>query len=174
MSKESTPTLLGKLFLFILLGYFAFVIMVKQPSFNILDNVNLLFHEAGHLIFSLFGRFISIAGGTIMQLLIPLGIAIYFLVKKNIFALGVGVFWFGENLVNISYYAADAQTKVLPLIGGGHDWSYLLSKLSLLKNAELVGNVFLYTGEIVIISSLVFMFLYLLLNFIKLQEQAKT
>lgn len=37
----------------------------------LLDNVNLVFHEAGHVIFALGGEFIGILGGSLMQVLIP-------------------------------------------------------------------------------------------------------
>ncbi len=44
-----------------------------------LHGVNLVFHEAGHVIFGLFGEFMGIAGGSLNQVLIPLAATIAFL-----------------------------------------------------------------------------------------------
>ena len=38
----------------------------------VVDNVSLLIHEAGHMIFGIFGwRFLGILGGTLLEILIP-------------------------------------------------------------------------------------------------------
>ena len=42
------------------------------------DGANLLFHEAGHLLFSILGEWVIMAGGTLLQLLIPGGLATAF------------------------------------------------------------------------------------------------
>src|SRR3954462_1087916 len=34
--------------------------------------INLVFHESGHIIFSPFGEFMTVLGGSLMQILIPL------------------------------------------------------------------------------------------------------
>ena len=46
--------------------------------------INLVFHEAGHIIFSPFGEFMTILGGSLMQVLIPLICAAAFLVQQVI------------------------------------------------------------------------------------------
>ena len=54
--------------------------------------------------------------------------------------------WLGQNFVNISVYAADAQKRKLPLLGGNnvyHDWNYLLSEIGILKYDAEVGYFFL-------------------------------
>ena len=48
----------------------------------------------------------------------------------------VSLLWFGQNFINISVYAADAQAKRLPLLGGNkvyHDWDYLLREIGILQ-----------------------------------------
>ncbi len=42
-----------------------------EISESFMHRVNLVFHEAGHVIFMPFGRFLSILGGTLGQWLIP-------------------------------------------------------------------------------------------------------
>jgi len=39
---------------------------------------NLVFHEAGHIILSPFGRFLGVLGGSLMQVLIPCVCAVAF------------------------------------------------------------------------------------------------
>jgi len=39
-------------------------------QWHFIDGVNLLIHEAGHIIFMPFGEFISIAGGSLFQLIV--------------------------------------------------------------------------------------------------------
>ena len=48
-----------------------------------LDYVNLAFHEAGHLLFSPFGSTLGYLGGTILQLLVPMGLVAYFLYRRH-------------------------------------------------------------------------------------------
>ena len=39
---------------------------------SFLHLINLLFHEAGHIIFSPFGQFMTMLGGSLMQVLVPI------------------------------------------------------------------------------------------------------
>jgi len=59
------------------------------PSFVqfLLGRVNLVFHEAGHLVFGMLGRFIATLGGSLMQVLVPFVCAGAFLLRhRNSFA----------------------------------------------------------------------------------------
>jgi len=53
----------------------------RSPSFThfIIYNVNLVFHEAGHVIFIPLGRFMTILGGSLLQVLVPLLCTVAFL-----------------------------------------------------------------------------------------------
>jgi len=99
-----------------------------------IDWVNLPFHEAGHLVFQPFGETLHILGGTLGQLLVPLGLGAYFLFRRpNPFAAALCSWWFGENFVNIAAYMADARDMKLPLVGGGEqDWTSLFYQFGLL------------------------------------------
>jgi hypothetical protein len=104
--------------------------------------VNLPFHEAGHIIFSPFGKFIQTLGGTLGQLLMPLVCCAVLLIKtRDPFGASVALWWFGENFMDIAPYINDARALELPLLGGVtgkdvvdyHDWEYILGKLGLLQ-----------------------------------------
>jgi len=119
--------------------------VTNRGEFGLLDSADLVIHEAGHFFFSLFGRFIYTLGGTLMQIILPSIIASYFF--RNNYRTGVqfGLLWLGQNFINISVYAADAQARKLPLIGGNkvyHDWHYLLGEIGILQYDYLVGYIF--------------------------------
>ena len=144
--KESLTKYKTSIFLFPFAIYFLF----SRGDYTLLDNADLAIHEAGHFFFMIFGQFVGIAGGTIMQIIFPLFIALYFL--KNLYVTGfqVFIFWLAQNLINISVYAADAETRKLPLLGNGkHDWYYLLTELGILNHAESVGFIFFFLSIIV-------------------------
>jgi len=105
-----------------------------------LDLVNLAFHEAGHLLFSPFGSTVHYLGGSLGQLLVPAGLAVYFVVRqRQPIGSAFCLWWFGESLINISIYMADARELALPLVGGGdHDWNELFYRFGLLGEASVV------------------------------------
>jgi hypothetical protein len=98
------------------------------------DFVNLAFHEGGHIIFGLIGvRFIMVAGGTLMQLLLPGAAILHFLKRGERLSACVALFWLGQNFLGIGHYVADARAQQLDLLAGGvHDWTYLLETTGLL------------------------------------------
>ena len=117
----------------------------NRGEFGLLDNADLVIHEAGHFFFSFFGKFIYTLGGTLMQIILPSIIASFFF--RNNYRTGVqfALLWLGQNLINISAYAADARARKLPLLGGNkvyHDWHYLLGEIGILEYDHIVGYVF--------------------------------
>lgn len=113
-----------------------------------LDLVNLAFHEGGHVIFGLLGaRFIMVAGGTLMQLLMPAAAAVHFLKRGEKASACACLFWVGQNFLGIGRYAADARAQQLDLVAGGvHDWTYLLEVAGLLTRDAGVGAAFQIFG----------------------------
>ena len=100
-----------RLILFFIVFWYSFNIVkltingFNDPDipFSFLHNVDLIFHEAGHLIFSFFGDFITALGGTMMQLIIPLTCSYVLLVKsKDPFGSAICFWWVGENFLDIS------------------------------------------------------------------------
>jgi len=128
----------------------------NKSGFLLLDHVNLPFHEFGHIFFSPFGEFTGILGGTIMQLAIPFGIMILFVLKGETAGAAFCAFWLGENLLNISVYMADARRMILPLVGGGeHDWNILFYKVHLLRYDTVIAKIVRFVGWLIMILSLV-------------------
>ena len=118
-----------------------------RPVFGYLSGTDLLFHEAGHLFFSPFGERISIWGGTLTQLLIPSGIMIAFLWKRQPYSASVMGCWIGQNFFSISDYIKDARAQVLPYVGGEiHDWAYILGHWRLLEKDQEIGNAVWFLG----------------------------
>jgi hypothetical protein len=123
----------------------ALIWSLNRGKFGLIDNVDLVIHEAGHFFFSFFGKFIYTLGGTLMQIILPSIIAGFFL--RNNYRTGVqfSLLWLGQNFINISVYAADARARRLPLLGGDkvyHDWHYLLGELGILQHDQMVGLIF--------------------------------
>ncbi|MFN3695135.1 MAG: hypothetical protein ACK4UV_09005 [Ignavibacterium sp.] len=119
--------------------------ILNRGEYGLIDNVDLVIHEAGHLFFMFFGKFIYTLGGTLMQIIIPSLIAYSFF--RNNYRTGVqfALLWLGQNFINISVYAADAQARKLPLLGGNkvyHDWHYLLGELGIMEYDFAVGYAF--------------------------------
>jgi hypothetical protein len=123
-----------------LVGFFivftAFVLFVikSEPGFiMILDDANLVFHEAGHPIVGLFSQRLETYGGTMGQLTFPIVLAVCFWRRNEAISFAVSVIWFFENWLNIAAYMADARAKVLPLVGGGdHDWARIFGRWDVL------------------------------------------
>ena len=115
---------------------------------------NLIFHEAGHVIFSPFGRFMTVArrepvsdpgAGHLRDRLRPSGNREP--ARGHWFSAAVCTWWAGQNLVDVAPYIADARKLQLTLIGGrtggeveGHDWEYLLTQLGWLHLDATLGR----------------------------------
>ncbi len=155
MDQYQKPSLITILLILVLL-IIVFYITGIQNNLTLLDNANLLFHEAGHMVFGLVGiEFITVLGGTLLQLIIPMIIIFYFYSNSNSFGAQVGLYWLGENIVNIARYVGDANVKIIPLIGGGHDWEYLLSQMGILSSAETLGGFLRIIGIMIMLAIII-------------------
>jgi hypothetical protein len=124
--KPLGPAALG-LCLLVCGGLALWALTAADPWIPLLDGANLLFHEAGHPLFGIFGEGPGLYGGTFMQLLVPLVVAGNFAWRRETAPFALSLAWACQNLVNIARYAADAREQVLPLVGGGeHDWEGIL------------------------------------------------
>ena len=113
---------------------------------SVLHLPNLVFHEAGHVILGIFGRFVGVIGGSLFQFALPLIIAGAFLRQGDAFAAAVCTWWGGQNLLDVAPYIADARNLQLVLLGGrtgaeveGHDWEYLLTQMNVLHLDQTIG-----------------------------------
>lgn len=104
--------------------WFAFVARAPVPVF---DWVDLGVHEAGHVITQPFGDLFRAMAGSLLQVAVPAGLALYFWLRQHdAAATGFCMAWAGTSAWDVSVYVADAPVQALPLIGGGHDWAYIL------------------------------------------------
>jgi hypothetical protein len=124
------------------LVWFAYILVkhLSNPMYSsLLGALNLGLHEFGHLIFSPFGQFLHMLGGTLFQIFAPLLGAINFYRQDDFFSIALCFGWLSTSLFDVARYAADARVMNLPLLspfGGGdpiHDWNYLLSRMGILS-----------------------------------------
>lgn len=126
---------------------------------SFLHNANLAFHEFGHIFFSPFGRFMTILGGSLFQVLMPLGLMLVFMVKqRDNFAASIMLWWSGQNFIDVSPYIDDAQYRSLPLVGGGgeesHDWGNLLTMMNALEKTHTIAQASFNLGALMILLAL--------------------
>lgn len=132
-------------------------------SQTFLHGVNLAFHEAGHVIFGFFGRFLGVFGGSLGQIVMPLICMGTFLFYRNPFAASVALWWTGQNFMDLAPYINDARALQLPLIGGNigsdnpdfHDWHHLLRDLGWLKYDHTLAVFSNHIGVLLMIVSFV-------------------
>ena len=121
-------------------GGFLLYAATNHTGFLFIDNVNLVVHEAGHLLFGWFGYSIGIWGGTLLQWLVPVLLAAFFFVQRETPGFTFCTFFFFENWLYTSSYMADARAMALPLVTVGdtentvHDWNFIFSQLDVLSH----------------------------------------
>ncbi len=125
---------------------------------SFMHNINLPFHEFGHVLFSFFGRFMMILGGSLFQVLLPLGLMLVFIFQRqDNFAASVMLWWCGQSFIDVSPYIADAPYRVLPLVGGAgessHDWGNLLTMTGKVDSALSYANTSFGIGVILMLLS---------------------
>ena len=156
---------------------FARAPMGTAASGSVLHLPNLVFHEAGHVLFTPFGRFMTVLGGSRFQFALPLALAIAFVTRRNLFGAVVCTWWAGENLLDVAPYIADARALKLVLLGGrtgaevqGHDWEYLLATLGWMRFDQALGAGAHRLGLAMMIGALICGAVYLMRN----REESQT
>jgi hypothetical protein len=129
------------------------------------DLVFVPIHEGGHLLFGWFGsQWLTVAGGTLLQLFAPFALAVYFLFRRQITGTAFCAFFFFEQFLPIATYMADARSQSLTYVTVGdpdmaeHDWFYLFSHAGVLDHDTQIGAVvrFLgWAGMLAVVASLV-------------------
>ena len=67
-----------------------------------------------------------------MQVILPAIVACHFYQYRSLLGIQVSLLWLGQNLLNISVYAADARAQELSLlVNRKHDWHHLLEQTGL-------------------------------------------
>lgn len=128
-------------------------------EWHFIDNVNLVFHEAGHAIFFFTGEFCNIAAGSIFQIALPLFISLYFFAQKEKISAALCLLWVGQNMLNVSLYVKDSIVMQLSLLGGDsviHDWNYLLSTTNTIQYSSNIALSFYILGISTILLGTIF------------------
>lgn len=122
-----------------ILGLLSLYFIFNRGEYTILDWFHLFIHEPGHFLFAIFGRFLGMLGGTLMQILLPLVCAILFFRWKKKFSVQLCLFWLAHSLINVSVYIDDADKMKLRIIGKIHDWNWILGKMDITEHASEIG-----------------------------------
>jgi len=148
---------------------------------SFMHRVNLVFHEAGHVIFMPFGHFMMVLGGTLGQLLMPLIVGGTLLWKnRDAFGASLALWWLGQSLMDCAPYINDARDLQLMLLGGGtgadrpgvHDWENILLDLGLIEHERTIALLADRLGELVMITAFVWGAVVLRMQWARLREGA--
>ncbi|MSO19638.1 MAG: hypothetical protein EXQ56_04125 [Acidobacteria bacterium] len=133
----------------------------NRDGFLVVDQVNLIVHEAGHLLFGWLGQTPGVWGGTLFELIVPAALAIHFGLRREATGVVFCLFFFFENFLYISVYMADARAQVLPLVTvgdpemGSHDWFAIFSSLGLLYYDTGIGRFVCMVGWLGMLAAIV-------------------
>ncbi len=167
---ESTDalTFYGRLLVYLLFFVWGWYFIWLDMSSNaigasFMHNIDLVFHEAGHVIFRPFGWFMTVLGGSLMQLIVPAVVTGAFLFREgNAFGASIGLWWLAQSLMDLAPYINDARAQQLMLLGGGtgadmpgmHDWNNILGYLDLLAQDHRIAVVTDALGETLMLVAL--------------------
>lgn len=124
----------------------------------LVSHVDLGIHEFGHMIAMWAPNTFVALAGSLLQVAAPLGLAAYFwFARKELSSVVLLVGWAAVSLRNVSVYMADANARVLPLLGGqeGHDWAYLFGVWGVLPQAESIAGFVSGIGWLTFVCALV-------------------
>lgn len=168
LEKMDAMAFYGRCFVLVLLvvwSWFLFGYDYRDGEIgtSFMHNILLPIHEAGHVLFRLFGEFMMILGGSLFQLVLPFSIGVAFIVMhRDNFGAAIGLWWTSVSLIDLSPYIYDALHPQLTLIGGGtgandgpHDWIYLLITLGQIDNAQRWGTFAHTCGGVLMLAALV-------------------
>ncbi len=122
-------------------------------------------HEAGHILFIPFGRFMTVLGGSLLQVLLPLVLMVSFVFgfggsRRDNFAASLMLWWAAMAIIDVAPYIWDAFDPKMMLLGGktgaesdGHDWQNILGDLGLLKRAHLIAGIAHKLGLVVMLAA---------------------
>jgi len=120
-------------------------------------------HEAGHVLFIPFGRFMTVLGGSLAQVLMPLALMGAFVYglggsRRDNFAASLMLWWAAVSIIDLAPYIWDAFDPKMMLLDGktgaesdGHDWQNILGDLGLIKRAHLIAGIAHKLGLIVML-----------------------
>jgi hypothetical protein len=118
---------------------------LRDPDkWSLISGMILGTHELGHVVFAPFPEVWTVAGGSILQILAPIIVAIVLARQKEWIGVAIAGCWLAISLADLAVYVADASKGDLNLvsIGGGddviHDWTYLLDHFNLIRSDQII------------------------------------
>ena len=145
------------------LYFIALDFRTNEIGHSFMHRVNLVFHEAGHVIFMPFGHFMTVLGGTLGQLLVPLIVGAALLIKnRDAFGASLALWWLGQSVMDTAPYINDARDLQLMLLAGGtgqdrpgmHDWENILLDLNLIEYERALAGAAEWLGELLMLIAL--------------------
>lgn len=133
----------------------AFFPFIRGTRIPLLGWFDFGMHELGHLLFAWAGETIHFVAGSLVQVLVPTALTGYFWwTRRNPAAVALMVSWIGANLWDVSVYIADAPFERLSLVGGDHDWAFILHKYDAMDLAPGLAAGVRWAGVLVVFVSL--------------------
>jgi hypothetical protein len=135
----------------VLVLYGAKLAALSIPSWEISSSLMhpplLVIHEFGHVLFRPFGEFMTLLGGSLTQVAMPLVFGGIFLLKnRDPYSAAVMLWWSAVSLMDVAPYIYDAYKPQHILLSGrtgdegAHDIIDVLGDLGLLSRAQPVGR----------------------------------
>jgi len=124
-------------------------------------------HESGHGVCYILHcpEFITVANGTVFQLLFPGLIAYYYYKKGSLFAAMIALYFLGFSLQYTAWYLSTAhEGLILPAyksflgVDAYHDFNYMLSAMGLLTYESLIAGLTKFVAYVIMIVAVVGMF----------------
>jgi hypothetical protein len=165
--EETNPTAVyGRAILLAAIAlYGAKLALMDIPSWEMASSLIHLpmvpIHEFGHVLFRPLGEFMTLLGGSLFQVLLPVIFGAIFVVKnRDPFAASVMLWWAAVAVMDVAPYVYDAfQPQHILLTGrtgdnGAHDFIDVLGDLGLLHKAQPIGRGVHVFGFLVMVAAL--------------------
>jgi hypothetical protein len=118
----------------VLIGVWGWFALVRGDQTPVFVYLNIAVHEVGHVVFRPFGELVMLVMGSGSEVLFPLLVGVYFLLRRRDAVAGAVCFgWCASALASAATYIADADDGLLPLLGAtgpdaAGDWERILGQ----------------------------------------------
>jgi hypothetical protein len=164
LPHATSAVLYGRCFAWLLLAAWS-VLLIRynyrdgEIFCSFMHSILLTIHEAGHVLMRPFGEWLTIFGGSLFQVALPLGIGIAFrVVNRDNFGAALCMWWASVSLLDLAPYIYDALHPQLIMLGGHtgedgpHDWIYLLG--GRIGKAQRLGALVHTVGSLLVVCTL--------------------
>jgi hypothetical protein len=116
----------------VLIGIWGWFALVRGDQTPVFVYLNIAVHEVGHVVFRPVGELVMLVMGSGSEVLFPLVVGVYFLLRRRDAVAGAICFgWCASALASAATYIADADDGLLPLLGAtgpdaAGDWERIL------------------------------------------------